>query len=231
MQRSEDIALLAAAFVKARPKFTAVKKTHTATVASSKGTYKYTYSTLDDLNDATVAVLADHGLVASQNINTTRELETVRGKQEETVQVTVVSVTTMLLHESGQFIQSDPVTLPGGSTPQSVGSAITYARRYSMQAALGIAAEEDDDGIAAASSRKPKAESKPQADAPPVAKPAGAVINDAQRTRLWTIAKTVGWSKPEVAKLLERYQFDSSRKITVDKYDEIVAKIETGEAA
>lgn len=66
-----------------------------------------------------------------------------------------VTVTTLLMHTSGEFIESDPLKLPGhqlqkgGSkdfNPQGIGSAITYGRRYSLTALLGIASEEDDDG-------------------------------------------------------------------------------------
>jgi hypothetical protein len=54
-------------------------------------------------------------------------------------------LTTMLMHESGEWM-SDTFTLkPVDSKPQSVGSAITYMRRYSIGAVLGIATEEDDD--------------------------------------------------------------------------------------
>lgn len=63
-----------------------------------------------------------------------------------------------LLHESGQ--REDGVyPLPNGVTPQTLGSAITYGRRYCLCAVTGIAADEDDDGQAA--SQKP-AESKPE---------------------------------------------------------------------
>lgn len=66
-----------------------------------------------------------------------------------------IVVTTVLLHESGEFIESDPLVLPayqikkGGEkdfNAQGAGSAITYARRYSLSAILGLSSEDDDDG-------------------------------------------------------------------------------------
>jgi ERF superfamily len=66
-----------------------------------------------------------------------------------------IIVTTMLIHESGEFLESEPLILPahqarrgGGKefNAQGAGSAITYARRYSLSAMLGIASESDDDG-------------------------------------------------------------------------------------
>jgi hypothetical protein len=52
------------------------------------------------------------------------------------------------LHTSGQWIASEH-PLPLSGRPQEIGSALTYARRYSLSALIGIAADEDDDANAA----------------------------------------------------------------------------------
>ena len=56
-------------------------------------------------------------------------------------------VTTMLVHESGEWIKSE-VRMPigGKKDAQAVGSSITYGRRYGLSAILGISVEADDDG-------------------------------------------------------------------------------------
>lgn len=73
-----------------------------------------------------------------------------------------VSIVTLLMHESGEFIESDPLIMkPEKSTPQGIGSCITYARRYSLSAILGLAWEEDDDGNAASQGAKQKDQPKP----------------------------------------------------------------------
>lgn len=59
-----------------------------------------------------------------------------------------VDVETMLLHKSGQFFSSTCSAPVQKNDPQGVGSAITYLRRYSASAIVGIA-QEDDDGNAA----------------------------------------------------------------------------------
>lgn len=52
----------------------------------------------------------------------------------------------VITHSSGQFIEFPPVTLkPDKNTPQGVGAAMTYARRYALSSAFGIASETDDD--------------------------------------------------------------------------------------
>lgn len=56
------------------------------------------------------------------------------------------AVWTMLGHSSGQWLRSLLVVPADKATAQGMGSALTYARRYSLSAIVGIAADEDDDG-------------------------------------------------------------------------------------
>jgi hypothetical protein len=69
-----------------------------------------------------------------------------------------VTLTTTLLHESGEWMESTLTMRPTKADPQGVGSAITYARRYAALAVAG-AAPEDDDGNSA-SQRDSKAASR-----------------------------------------------------------------------
>ena len=82
-------------------------------------------------------------------------------------------VDTIVLHESGEYmvIKGSKVK-PLKNDPQSAGSAITYARRYSLSTAFGIASDPDDDGNGASQQSKnnqqskntqqPKAQPKPE---------------------------------------------------------------------
>ena len=247
MTRSENITDLAAAFVTARVEFLPLKKSRTANVASQKGSYSYAYASLDDVYEAVVPALAKHGLVTLHNI------ETANG---------VIGVSTWLFHTSGQWLQTDPVWLPAGVSPQATGSAISYARRYSLQATLGLAAEDDDDGQSAADAKpaakaaaKDSRDRAPRAAIPPApstptpsagqgrAVPApspgpgpevlaarGArLISEAQVRRLWTLARKQNWQDQDIKALILRFGFESSKDITLGKYDEIVAAVETGE--
>jgi len=67
-----------------------------------------------------------------------------------------VGVSTMLMHNSGQWIQSEYLLPMDKITPQGAGSAITYARRYALQAMAGIPTV-DDDGEAAMLRNEPPA--------------------------------------------------------------------------
>lgn len=58
-------------------------------------------------------------------------------------------LTTILMHESGEYIYSEYFMRPTKDDPQGLGSAITYQRRYALSAILGLNIDEDDDGNAA----------------------------------------------------------------------------------
>jgi len=58
-----------------------------------------------------------------------------------------VSICTRLAHSSGQWIEFGPLEIPlPKRDAQSVGSAISYAKRYALSAAVGVASDDDDDG-------------------------------------------------------------------------------------
>jgi hypothetical protein len=129
-----DITKLAAALVKAQGKMTNPVKNKTVICRTKeKGTYSYSYADLGSIMDHARPVLAANGLAIIQRIDTKPDS---------------VTLVTMLVHESGQVIES-ALPLPRGAAAQELGSYMTYARRYSICAALGIAAEDDDDGAAA----------------------------------------------------------------------------------
>ncbi len=67
-----------------------------------------------------------------------------------------VAVETIFVHESGEMLSAGTLTVPAAKQdPQGYGSALTYARRYSLMAACGIAPE-DDDGNAASKPKNPE---------------------------------------------------------------------------
>lgn len=56
------------------------------------------------------------------------------------------AVTTLLIHESGEYLKSTLLIPVPDKNPQKIGSAISYARRYGLSAILGLATDEDEDG-------------------------------------------------------------------------------------
>jgi len=68
-----------------------------------------------------------------------------------------IAVDTVLMHASGQWIASRTVVPVTKQDAQGYGSALTYARRYGLQAIAGLAAEDDDGNAAAGAKPAPKA--------------------------------------------------------------------------
>lgn len=91
-----------------------------------------------------------------------------------------VTVTTLLAHTSGQWVEGELVVTAEKATPQGIGSAITYARRYGLSALVGVAPGDDiadtgdDDGEAAEGRGEPpkttaeKVKEKVATKAPPI---------------------------------------------------------------
>ena len=69
-----------------------------------------------------------------------------------------VSVETLMLHSSGQWVKGEVGCAPKDDGPQAVGSAITYLRRYALQSFAGVAPEDDEDEAAQGRGTAPKAD-------------------------------------------------------------------------
>lgn len=99
--------------------------------------FKSKYADLPSILDSIALPLQESGLVISQFPDDD-------------------GLTTILMHPaSGEFLSAKGIMHPVKSDPQSIGSAITYQRRYSLCAILGLNVDDDDDGNAAST---PKAE-------------------------------------------------------------------------
>lgn len=105
--------------------------------------FKSEYVPLENVAEAITESATKHGLAFSQYATTT---ETGN-----------VSVGTIVFHEIGEFIEFPPLILkPENTKPQSIGSAITYAKRYSLSAVFGITSDKDDDGNKANGNGEPQ---------------------------------------------------------------------------
>lgn len=125
-----------------------------ATLNKTNPHFKSKYADLPTIRDATVPVLAKHGLTVTQFTR---------------VRDNALLLVTRLAHTSGESIEGEYPLPYQVDKPQAMGSAMTYARRYGLAAMCGIAAEEDDDGNAAEDEGKktPKAEAKSEPKNPP----------------------------------------------------------------
>ena len=115
---------IAAAFVKAQRAFGPALKT------STNPHFKSKYADLANCVEAVVDALNANGIALMQ-----RTFECKDG----------VMVETVFVHESGEVMECGMLHVPAGKQdPQGYGSALTYARRYSLLAATGLAPEDDD---------------------------------------------------------------------------------------
>jgi hypothetical protein len=150
MNTSPSIAALAEALSKAQGEITFAAK------GAANPFFRSKYADLASVWDAIRPALSKHGLSIVQNV------ETVQGASP-----VLVSVETILLHSSGEWSRSTldvPVIpsvvekgQPAMVTPQGIGSAITYARRYALASIVGVA-QADDDGNSASGKVSPEPE-------------------------------------------------------------------------
>jgi len=124
MQRSETIGQLAAALAKAQAAI------HGAVKDSKNPHFNSRYADLAAIAEACRKPLSDNELAVIQSPSADANL---------------VRMTTLLLHSSGEWIESDVLQVQArDAAPQAIGSCLTYLRRYQLAAVCGVAPEDDD---------------------------------------------------------------------------------------
>src|SRR5215475_9368849 len=134
---SESVAALASALAKAQGKLVNPEKLLTAVIRPSRageGERSFRYAPLASGLDIVRKTLSQHEIATIQTTAIDREAR-------------VVSLTTTLAHSSGEWIASDWPVCPIAdmASPQRMGAALTYARRYALFTLIGIAGEDDLD--------------------------------------------------------------------------------------
>jgi len=212
IRSSDSIDELCAAFVAAQAEFPAVPKETRGQVGNAVRMYADLATVIETLQP----VLAKHGLGYVQ-------FPATSGPGH-------VAVGTRLIHKSGQWME-DEVAMPvGNGGAQGVGSGITYARRYSLLAVLGVATEDDDGAAASTPSRtrqKPAAAPQPT-EATPDDRPTNAAT-DAQIQRMAIAFKEVGITdRGERLEYVARYtrQVDSSKELTKQEAGKVLDALE-----
>lgn len=159
--KSDEINELAAALVNAQGEFRAIPKTDTNPFFKSK------YAGLASVVETASPVLEKNGLAVSQFIS----YEAGGGD----------TLTTWLIHKSGQYLCDTMKLKLGKEDAQGQGSAVTYARRYAYMAVLGLVADEDDDGNKATAAA-PKTTTRPSYTKP-IAVPVREMVAEADKQR------------------------------------------------
>jgi uncharacterized protein (DUF3820 family) len=153
-----NIAKLAEALAKAQSKITTPVKDRVVDFTDKNGRrVKYSYADLANVLDAVRIPLTENGLSVVHQLGYSRDC---------------YGLTTILFHSSGESLKTWyplPDPLKTQIRAQDFGSALTYARRYSLSSLIGIASEEDDDGASAADVKPPAKPSSPSST--PLIKP------------------------------------------------------------
>jgi hypothetical protein len=134
----------------------AILKSKTAKIVTARGSYSYSYATLEEILGVVQPLLGQLGLSVSW-----------RQKHDPHA----VEASCVVAHKLGHQEESGFIAMPYGTDgrmnpAQAVGSALTYARRYSLLAILGLAPEDDDDaqGTAHEAPSEPRARRDPPAE-------------------------------------------------------------------
>lgn len=167
------------------------------------GTYEFSYTDLEGIFEAIKEVYRENKIAVLQNAYT----HTIDG-------TAFVSVETMLLHESGEWVKSAPLRVPANPHIQEMGGQITYMKRYSLSAMLGIATEEDDDANGVVGNTVEFQNERK--------------LSEAQVKRLFAIATHNGFSAADVKKVLMKdYKKTEVADLTRQEYDELCGRLES----
>jgi hypothetical protein len=181
--------------------------------------YNSKYVPLNDILNDYRPRLTKHGLFIIQEIS------------GDTLQVT-----TRFVHDSGEWLEVGPLTVPlDKTTAQGMGSAATYGRRYQLSALLAIASENDDDGNGAEGSGPPKG-SKATTTGKPVQPPPAAApppdpnskITPEQIKKLHALGTERGYSHEDLSNFCKSTQgVDSMANLTYGQASEVYKSLKS----
>lgn len=193
---NNNVNQIAPAFIKAKKAFGAVLK------GKNNPAFKSKYADLGACLEAVDEALLDNGIALIQ---------------ETFLDETGVTVETVFIHESGESMRGGKLHMPASKQdPQGYGSALTYARRYSLQAACGIAPEDDDGNAASQRQAKPQTTRVP-IDIAPYLKS----MDDAKSTKALAAAATAAWEATGDDRVVAHHQ-----KILADRLPKPTAMAE-----
>ena len=184
------------AFVKFQSEFKGMKPD------SSNPFFKSTYISLDGILETARPILAKNGLAVIQ---------------EATGDGEYIFVKTKLIHESGEMIETEVLKMkPQKNDPQSMGSCITYSKRYQLAALLGICECIDDDANIATYGNSSPEQSK-----------SNGKLSAKQVGRLLAIGLKAGIKEPEIKKVIKaEFGKDKIEDLSKEAYDSICSRLE-----
>lgn len=164
--------------------------------------FKSRYADLATCVEAVIDALNDNGIALIQQ---TSECDSG------------VIVETVFIHESGETFSAGKLHVPASKhDAQGYGSALTYARRYSLMAACGIAPEDDDGNAATAAPPAPRRTAAPAA-------PAAPKVTDLEVNTITKLAEAKG---VELSAICKAYGINSIGELPMAKAQEAIARLQ-----
>lgn len=184
------------AFVKFQSEFKGMKPD------SSNPFFKSTYISLDGILETVRPILAKNGLAVIQ---------------EATGDGDYIFVKTKLIHESGEMIETEVLKMkPQKNDPQSMGSCITYSKRYQLAALLGICECIDDDANIATYGNSSPDQYK-----------SNGKLSAKQVGRLLAIGMKAGIKEPEIKKAIKaEFGKDKIEDLSIEDYNSVCSRLE-----
>lgn len=184
------------AFVKFQSEFKGMKPD------SSNPFFKSTYISLDGILETVRPILAKNGLAVIQ---------------EATGDGDYIFVKTKLIHESGEMIETEVLKMkPQKNDPQSMGSCITYSKRYQLAALLGICECIDDDANIATYGNNSPDQHK-----------SNGKLSPKQVGRLLAIGLKAGIKEPEIKKVIKaEFGKDKIEDLSIEDYNSVCSRLE-----
>lgn len=224
MNQSEKLTTLFSDLAKAQAEF--------PTLPKDKNGYNYKYTDLDTVISTLRPILAKHNIGFMQTLTTTGN--------------GMSAMTTRLFNAAGEWLE-DTTPLPGislakGNAAQNLGAAITYMKRYTLCAMLGVSCDEDPDGKPDgnpdfnARTQNNKNDQKGASKQPPKKGPAGGPDTPAQQKRIKELLATKSPSGVEIFKDVRakvgKWRMERTADQVINYLEEEKAKLikDTGDA-
>ena len=195
MKQSESIDKIIPAFIAFQSDMPAVPK-DSENPAFTRGDKKSKYASLGGITEAMRPHLKANGLGVTQYMG-----------YRDGVQL----MFTRIMHTSGQWMEDNGYLInPTRNDPQGMGSAVTYGRRYTLGASLGIITEDDDDGNKASEPAPvKKLPPVPKAEPAPLQEPDWfndmGELNDKGKLAAKSIHEGFEWAKIEKHYLIDKH--------------------------
>lgn len=204
MNHSENIGALAEAFAG----FQGEVKNPLKSQEVDTGKYRYSFAPLDEILAAVRPLLAKRGLSVLQELSTDQDGN--------------IGCGTLIMHESGEWIAFSPFFVPGGADAPAHGSAASYARRYSLLAALSLSAGHDEDAAPPTTTRSAKTRSAPRR----TSRGGEVMVTERQMAKIAAEAAALGVSDVQLGKTMKsRYSVETSGELTRDQASDLIARM------